>query len=160
MALTTKISAIKEQFQLQFQQPITISSPSLSIFYSWNFTQSGIEITKAEINKPTYNLTGSFSSNPRNGKQDHLVCLECVRMCVLVLRREHNFVVIYRSLPQETGRLPQRNDWQLNVFVEGLGSRHKALVHTTAKKSHNKFGQKLYQVWKYPHCGKINKWYN
>ena len=69
-------------------------------------------------------------------------CLECVCVCVCVcvcdLRGEHNFVVICRSLPQEAGRRPQRNEWQLNVFVEGRGKEVESdtkLLYTHKMKS-------------------------
>lgn len=44
----------------------------------------------------------------------------CARVRACVCTCENNIVVICRSLPQETGRQPQRNEWQLNVFGERL----------------------------------------
>lgn len=60
----------------------------------------------------------------RTIKDAHLVVTGSFNVCVwtcVSARVRIRFVVTWRSKPQETGRRPQRNDWQLIVFGERLG---------------------------------------
>lgn len=78
-------------------------------FFTSRFTQSA----KTNRNKQSQQTL----------KEAHLVVTGSFNVCVWICECEYanNAVVTWRSQPQETGRLPQRNDWQLIVFGEGLG---------------------------------------